>query len=102
MEQKNINPESWTESELLRHLYREVIELKESLLSVKVTKREDHLKVEQLEQRVVIIETKLNNEIDTRHHLQKLTKDFLTIAIAVTTGISAIISTILLVIFNQG
>ncbi len=47
-----INPDSWTEKELLKHLYREVKEIKGSLINIDSSIRDLELKSESIEKRV--------------------------------------------------
>ena len=44
-----INPDSWTEKELLKHLYREVKEIKGSLINIDSSIRDLELKSESIE-----------------------------------------------------
>lgn len=78
----NINPDEWTLEELVKHTYREILELKKELLQLNEEGRSqtkvNNSKITNLEFRVKLIEEKLegmrNNKIESDNRKDRRVK----------------------------
>lgn len=60
----NINPDSWTQKELLKHLYRVSADMRQHIEVIKNSLQKIELNIDEIEKDIIKIETKINTTDD--------------------------------------